>query len=284
MQFPRDQASWDGNSSEHQTPEELIYWPVFKIGERCDSGQHIHDVFQSMLMVGSFFDSRREVAIHHTFQSGDDLTVLPIVEYSPRIKIAYHTFMLCENTPIRHLLAVAGESWVMSEKLGRQSDYTAAQIRTREWASGHTEASFEFGINGEQTQVYRAVTHALKILELHQSHPNTGLLFQEWSVYLASVVIWARSYVLPAERPGHSIPNPAERRLSSPSLDQIVSSVFASGPDHNIGLEEAMDILLWTRDKIESVNMSHNCGLTNGALAVLGKLVARGTEQGWFGS
>lgn len=282
LPFPRSQASWDGNRGEQEDVEDLIHWPVHNVGDQNQSGHHIHDVFQSMLLVSSFFDSRRDAAIGYTFAAGEDLTVLPVVEGSPCIQIAYHTLMLCENTPMRDLLAVAGETWVMAEKLGREEDYTNAQFRSTEWATGRTEHLFSFGVYETHTPIHRAVTHALKILELHRTHPKTGLLFQEWSVYLASIVIWARAYVRSSALPG--LHNSTKRRLSDHALERTVSSVVAAGPDHDIALENAMGILQWTKSRIESVDVPHSCGLTNGALGVLGKLVARGRVPGWFGS
>lgn len=257
---------------------ELIQWPIHDMEGQQHPSHHAHDIFQSMHMVGSFFDSRRDAAIGFTFGPDDDLTVLPVMEHSPRIQLAYHTFALCENVPIRDLLAVAGETWIMSEKLTREEEYIAAQAKSREWAPRRSAS--EFGLSDEQPQIQRAVAHALKVLRIHQVQPKTGLMFQEWSVYLASLVIWARAYALSSESQGY--PPSAERRLSSPASDQAVSSLLTAGPDHDISLSEAMNILDWTRDKIESVDIPHNCGLTNNVLDVLRKLIAKGTAPGWF--
>lgn len=278
LPFPQSQASWDGGIVQQQSLNALVQWPVHDTEDQQHLIQHAHDIFQSMHMVGSFFDSRRDAALGFTFGVNDDPTVLPVMEHSPRIQLAYHTLALCENVPIRDVLAVAGETWIMSEKLTREEEYIAAQVRSREWATRLAGSGFE--LKDDVPQIQRAVAHTLKILEIQQIQPNTGLLFQEWSIYLASLVIWARAYALSDGSQG-TLPS-AERRPSSTASERAVASLIAGGSEHDISLSEAMNVLSWTRDKIESVDIPHNCGLTNGALDVLRKLIAKGTAPGWF--
>ena len=290
LPFPKRQSSWDARRESHVQEEtaRLRVWQAIDRGHLDETGQTSYDVFQSMLMMGCLGDGAEfESPDYSTHTTGDFPPTLGTMEQSPRIKMAYHTFQLCKHTPIRDLLAVAGESWVMAEKLGSQADYTAAQIEGRHWARGFMDSTIDFNIDTEQAPVNRAVRHALRILELHLNHPKTGLLFQEWSVYLASVVVWARAYVTadPTQLgPRLTVPNPAEPRPSPHELDQSVSAIIASGPNSHVVIDQAKTILLWAKARIETVDIPHNCGLTNGALDVLGKLISRGTEEGWFGS
>ena len=60
--------------------------------------------------------------------------------------------------------------------------------------------------------------------------------------------------------------------------------LLAAATNSDINLEQAKTVLLWTKARIETVDIPHNCGLTNGALDVLGKLATRGDEAGWFGA
>ncbi|OQN97138.1 hypothetical protein B0A48_17235 [Cryoendolithus antarcticus] len=203
--------------------------------------------------------------------------VKSVLEFSARAALLYHTTMLCQHAHVRDLLAVAGESWVMAEKMGSQAEYTASQIDTRQWAM---DASHE------SSPVSSALTHALEILRIHQANPKTGLLFQEWAIYLASVVIWARAYVgdESSRRLRLSIPSPTEPRASAQELEQAITNFISNGPAANITWQLAKSVLLWTKGKIEELDVPPNtCGLTNGALDVLGKLVTRGNEEvHWF--
>lgn len=278
LPFPKSQASWDGNV-EDQSLNELIQWPVHNVEGQHYLDEHVHDIFQSTYIVSSFFDSRKESALGLTFRPGDDLTTLPITEQSPRIQLTYHTFALCENVLMRDLLAVAGETWIMSEKLTREEEYINAQRKIRSWATNRRDSVAGFS-GDESQQVQLAIAHALKILEIHRVQPRTGVLFQEWAAYLASIVIWARAYALSTEH--QQFVRPADRRDSSPARERAVASLLAAGPDHDTSLDEAMNILQWTESKIKGVGSPHNCGLTNIALDVLRKLVAKGAAPGWF--
>lgn len=298
LPFPMSQVSWDGQRRSQQRLESHS-----RVCEAIDGGnmdgpaqQRPYDVFQSMLMIACLTDSPSDSEGFYPSDPGKDL--LPVVgtmQQSAQIKLAYNTFMLCKHTPTRELLAVAGETWVMAEKLSNQADFVASQVKARNWASaaGYPDDFHATGLDDEQQPpVLRAVRHALRIIELHMNDPNTGLLFQEWSVYLAAVVIWAYAYVSSSaisgkslqQRPRLSIPDPAQPNLSSLEVEQTVKTVVAHAGSARIDQEEAMRIILWAKAAIEKVDLPHNCGLTNGALDVIGKLVMRGNEGGWFGA
>lgn len=298
LPFVRSQPYWDWDASLddqaqlrfQQMPSPAL-WPyqVFQamedlptMGEPSGSP---HGAFQSSLMLACMTDPNTDLT--SLGWTADDETqtssVLPAVEQSLRMRLAYHTFKLCYHTPTRDLLAVAGESWVMAEKLGSQSEYTASQIDTARWAGAESSAGFALA----QAPVQRALHHALKILDIHRQQPQTGLLFQEWSIYLAAVVIWEHSYVTSTEnkrRLSLAIPSPVEPRVSMPGLEAKVVALIEAGETATLGWNDVRTVLLWVKQKIEKVDMPHNCGLTNGALDVLGKLVTRGNEEGWFGS
>lgn len=283
LPFPESHTTCDGENGTLSNTAGTIPWPVQNMNSDVVK-RFSHDMFQSMHQVGSFFDSRKNAAIDLCVDA-ERVTATPaILQRSPTIELAYHTSMLCDNTPIRDLLAVAGESWVMSEKMSSSSQYTAAQAASREWALGHTESSVGIWMHERQTQVYRAHSHALKILELHRANPKTGLLFQEWSIYLASLVIWARAYVVSTETLRKSAASANMPNTSSVALDTIVLAAVARGADRSIDLQQAMGVLCWAKQKIEAVDVPHTSGLTNGALDVLGRLITGGTKPGWFGS
>lgn len=177
--------------------------------------------------------------------SADISPILSAIEQTTRFtlqtaRFTFHTFMLCKYMPVRDLLAVVGESWVMSEKLSSQKDYTAAQINVKNWAEREME----------QPEAQSALYHALQILDISDQSQKTGLMFEEWAVYLAAVVVWARGYTIGTK---------------------------------TIGWDKTRNVLLKANEKISQVDMLHNCGLTNGALDVLKRLLTRGNEPGWLG-
>ena len=290
LPFPAPQTMWDDVAEPRVSDERkhVRVWDALDARSLTGSEQQPYDIFQSVLIMACLCASNTDLSsleYTHLIHDSDEI-VLAMMEQSARMKLAYHTLQLCKHTPIRELLAVAGESWVMAEKLTSKTDYTAAQIEARKWAKGSRNDSMEFVLERQPEPVEKAMEHALKVLELHRSHPKTGLLFQEWSIYLASIAIWARVYVtsdIPRRGPRLSVPQPTAPRLTEYELHQALMAVMAAGAAARISTDQAQNVLLWAEMKIKKVDVPHNCGLTNGALDVLGKLVTRGSEEGWFG-
>jgi hypothetical protein len=285
LPWPESQPSWDAISEPHQdgTPYENVWQAVSSISLQ-DVDLASFDAFQTMLIMSCIFDSNGKLAAPSCAQTPAKLTDMGHLRH---LKLAFHTFMLCKHTPIRDLLAVAGESWVMGEKISIQAEFTAAQIRGWQWAKGLTVSGLGFALQNDEKYVEVALRHALHILQLYQTRPRTGLLFQEWSIYLASIVIWATAYVSSVEQSKASrvaVPNPSEPQVAPEELERTVSELIAAGPNANIDIDKANYVLLWTKAKIEKVDVPLLCGITNDTLNVLGRLVTRGSEDDWFGS
>lgn len=239
-----------------------------------------YDAFQSTLLMAGMCQDPNGI-----LEWTDGISEPPMLlaaEQSPRCRLVFHTLMLCKNTHVRDLLAVAGESWVMAEKLSTQSEHTAAQIEIQAWAS--KPFAEDIPAFGFEVPVQRALSHAFSILAIHQRHPRTGVLFQEWAVYLAAIVIWARVYCsrVDGRHPRLSIPNAEEPRPSPVELNRAAAILIQRAATPLMGWNESRAILLWAKMKIEKYDVPHTCGLTSGALDVLGKLVTRGNEDGWF--
>ncbi|EME46246.1 hypothetical protein DOTSEDRAFT_22343 [Dothistroma septosporum NZE10] len=238
-------------------------------------GAHM-DPFRSMLLMACRLDVPKDLTAWA--DCCEDFPITPAAGYTPLTRLAYHTFMLCNNTPIRDLLAVAGESWVLAEKLRTQAEYTAAQIETRQWAAR------PFGHGLHQPPVQDALHHAFSILAVHQDTAKTGLLFQEWAIFLAALVIWARVYAVKTEKdqPRLSIPNASVPHTPVPGLDASVTKVVLSQSVLGVEWKDVCNILMWTKSNIEQYDLPHNCGLNSGAVDVLSKIIAKGSEDGWF--
>lgn len=298
LPFPGSQQYWDalpGEKAEIRfqrltsgTPGfDQIFQAMGAIPSMTEAAKDSHDAFRSSLMLACLIDSNNGPQVSGcTADNDSELSpILFAVEQSPRLRLSFYTYMLCNHTPMRDLMAVAGESWCMAEKLGSQAEYIQVQLTAKDWAKGSTNLSLDFALEQHEPPVQRAMHYALQILDIHRRHPKTGLLFQEWAIYLAAVVIWAKAYVnenKPRRKPRLSIPSPVEPRLSAHDLEQNVTALIDGGAS-TLGWNEAKSVLLWTKTKIEKVDMPHNCGLTNSALDVLGKLATRGNEDGWFG-
>ncbi|KAK3070889.1 hypothetical protein LTR53_009634, partial [Teratosphaeriaceae sp. CCFEE 6253] len=296
LPFIRSQTYWDSTPDKHPelwarkhaaglTPYEHVYDALCAVPSMTAPSDWPHDAFRSMLLLTTLTDRDSDLQACGIDMDTDPSAVLYAIEQSPRMRLAYHTLMLCRHTPVYDLLAVAGESWVLAEKLGSQDQYIGAQLSARDWATGPPAASVQLddedGEAGLGSPVQCALYHALRILDIHLKHPKTGLLFQEWAIYLAAVVIWARAYLSDRE-PRRRASAPAEARPLPWEVEKSVTATIAAGAAAPVSRAAAKNVLRWTKGKIEHVDVPHNCGLTNSALDVLGKLVMKGEDEGWF--
>lgn len=284
LPFPRHQGLWDTMLTQQFTPYgydpdapsyELMLQARMAAESSSGMSDAPHDLFGSMmLLAGMTEDPQLNASAIGTEER--TCAFKSVAERSPRTNLAHHATMLCKHASIRDLLAVAGESWVMAEKMRSQADYSAAQISVKSWAGGFDD---------ESSNSYLALKHALNIIKIHQQCTKIGLLFDEWALHLASTVIWARAFTSMEHHrhPRLPVSSSDEPRASSHELNRCVSRILQAGADASIAWEDAKGLLLWSKVKLERANASHACGLTNGALDVLGKLILRGDEEGcWF--
>lgn len=187
------------------------------------------------------------------------------------IELARRTLSLCNMTPVRALLATAGESWVMAEKLSLPAEYTAAQRTVRAWSS---------------TSANNALANALEIIRLHRLHPRTMCFYHEWSLHLASLVVWACTY---ARRPPNrtlrlSIPpsTTPETVVQVGEFDRALANLADVGTEGSITWEDTKRVLSWAKTRMEKSGVARFCGVVSGAVDVLNVLGVRGEEDGWF--
>ncbi|KAK5081969.1 hypothetical protein LTR05_007111 [Lithohypha guttulata] len=114
-----------------------------------------------------------------------------------RTRFNYHVFQMAKYMPVRAILAVAGDSWLLGKKIESESDYDQAKSVVREWVNMTKTAT-----PSEQVADFiRAHWHALKVLrtiinleDKKAPFRTTHMLHEDWAVYLATLVCWIRGY------------------------------------------------------------------------------------------
>ncbi|KAI9692171.1 MAG: hypothetical protein M1822_006401 [Bathelium mastoideum] len=195
------------------------------------------------------------------------------LEQTSSTQLLYLANLLSHYTPLRPLLAVAGETWVMGEKLATNDEYQSLRAQLRAWTTeqGHTDSA--------------AINTALRILRLELNRPpaeaQTFTLIEQWAIYLAALVLWATGYTIqhpkrdPGILPSHKEPTLGEVRIPVHStLNAIEQGKWKEVVKGNGVMEALKDVRI-------KINGSSN-GLLVEAVLVLGKLVDRGAEEGWF--
>jgi hypothetical protein len=115
-----------------------------------------------------------------TSPSNPQINRFPSPQTSPHLALIHTTLSLTTHTPIRSLLATAGESWIMASKLPTHSAYTSACEAVQQWTTTPSAS--------------KALTLALEIFRLHRRHPRIPCFYHEWTLHLASLVMWASGY------------------------------------------------------------------------------------------
>jgi hypothetical protein len=285
--LPEPESSWDAlpntiaTSAEetHRTRDDNICDLLRDASFLEAPTQQPHDSFVSSMMIATIIRPSLGVHIGGAFIEDNVSSKSPLLyatEHNPRSEMAYHTAMLCKHAPIRDILAVAGESWIMTEKLSTQAELVAAQMVVRGWASESSNSSTK----------HDTMAHAFAILHIHHKHPKIGLLYREWAIYLAAITIWAKTYTTindqrPAKRAKTCSQQPAAN-VGSQDSDAAISNMLQNGSDGVTSWSDARKILLWTKSRLDRVNMPHSSGLISLASDVLEKLGARGNEPHWF--
>jgi Fungal specific transcription factor domain len=145
-------------------------------------------------------------------------------------KFDIHAHTAAQNTPLRSLLIVSGESWLFGKKLEKEHDFHTAKARLREWVSSkQAEVAL-----WHATQLLRLVFH-VESQEVVMSPPAADemgsqdremkLLHEQWCIYLAALICWACAFnenETPASSSFTSPPPPPPPPPPNPSTSSII--------------------------------------------------------------
>lgn len=114
-----------------------------------------------------------------------------------------HFHIAAQNTPIRSLLTVSGESWIFGKKLENECEFRSAKSCLREWVgSSNAYAALWHG-----TALLRMV-FTLEPDHLGRSAHELGLrdremnmLHEQWCIYIAALICWACAFDGSASEP-----------------------------------------------------------------------------------
>ncbi|KAM0718357.1 hypothetical protein Q7P37_005427 [Cladosporium fusiforme] len=277
LTVPQPLQVWDPDASQHASFDDGIVGRqlrqpvtlqeiILSVTEHEDL-----DTFTSILLLAytNDKDARDLVGLQ---ENDPQIAFRPSSGQSPMIELTHKTFDLCLKTPIRSLLAVAGESWIMGEKLDSRAEFKAAQQKTRQWATSASSKD--------------AVAHALEILAFHRTHLKPTLFYYEWSLHLASLVIWARAYVMRESTGRLRLEIPSARTVEvvaqRQELDETVNRVVQRGAQAKCTWADTRGVLMWAKARVEKMGNLRFSGVVSGSVDVLGRLVGRGDEDGWF--
>ncbi|KIW28305.1 uncharacterized protein PV07_07981 [Cladophialophora immunda] len=116
-------------------------------------------------------------------------------ESACRLFFNRHAREMAKNAPIRQLLVVSGESWIIGKKLENEAEFQDAKRNLRVWVDSNRESRVALW---HATQLIRSraefSTSDLTNTDLSVSFQDTHMLHEPWAFYLAALVCWAYGF------------------------------------------------------------------------------------------
>jgi len=259
--WPCSQSLWEAESLNRwrDLAKQEPLAPFYLLDALSQAQRHKHisyDTFQSAIVNGYFTNSQDSVDHPHAREFAQ------YIEQHPRTLFNHHASMLTIYVPIRDLLAVSGETFVLGEKLATRDQFVQAEMDLRAWS--------------RSDNAIKAVFHATKVIRIAFEEGKCGLLHEEWSLYLAALVCWAYG-MWPVQEGGQ----PRNQVLGTVH-QEMTEFVFAlsccgSTPAEVAGaltFSSVRNCMAWVRDQING----QLGGLVGDAVEVLEKLVNRRHE------
>jgi hypothetical protein len=157
----------------------------------------VFDVFQSLLIIADRYNVSNDhapILSHHSLPDTLEYKYEPLLSCSPMIKHQLLVAKLVHVTPVRSLLAISGESWILSEKVPSMAAFNGHRSTLQSWVEGIRKSDNE----SKRSSVTAAVELAIDILQHAIMSPTEYLRLEfggDMGLYFAVMVIWAITIV-----------------------------------------------------------------------------------------
>ena len=178
---------------------------------------------------------------------------------SPASVFAVESACLAIHTPVQHLLAVSGETFVLGQKLTTRDQFHEAYGELQAWLTSG--------------RAVPAIQSALRLFSMSLHGERIGLIYEDWVVTLAALVFWACT-MWPQQ--GHTQGQLSQ--LPTHGMTELVTKIIGTAmqqPEQawregqGIGWNSARACLAYARQRIDG-----RIGwLAQDASGVLGKLI-----------
>jgi hypothetical protein len=228
LPFPAHTSLWDATTSDE--------WAL-AAQQHCDTPTYVYEA-TSESMVASFdtFQSSVILAAHYNRHESSTpylstpavLEVEHLLDPNPDTMRTFLTAKLVQVTPLRALLAVAGESWILSEKVATPQAFTAFKTTLRAWL-----AQLWSTTEPESTPVKQALKLSVDILQQAVQEQRDSVLLgmgTDMGIYFAALVLWAITIAANTRLKGPQPKTQQHQRSLSRSPPIFQSSAWVSLP------------------------------------------------------
>ncbi|ORY14073.1 hypothetical protein BCR34DRAFT_246156 [Clohesyomyces aquaticus] len=190
LPFPAHHSLWD--ALDYTTwgiaAQQHAHFPAYVYSVTADTSLGSLDTFQSSLLISSHYNRINDPTPYSSAPASTDIEHL--LEASPITKHRLLTAKLLQVTPIRALIAVAGESWILSEKLNSSQAFSNCRTTIKTWLNAFWISPAE--IQGPAAK--EALKLAIEIMQHAMLTPFHDLRLEfgaDMGLYFSSLVIWA---------------------------------------------------------------------------------------------
>lgn len=232
MPFPAHCSLWEatGPADWAMAAQQYAHFPTYVFEITPDISVGPFDHFQSMLIIAAQYNHFNNPSIYLSPPA------LPAIDHlldnSPITKHVLLTAKLLQVTPVRSLLAVSGESWILSEKVPSPAAFSSFKSTLKTWVNGLWAPT-----NDPQSQsVKDALRLSIEILQHAITIPPHSLRLEmgaDMGLYFAALVIWAVTVAAHTRINAPSAPaQPIRYQSHSPLQSNRTSGYFPSTPTH----------------------------------------------------
>ncbi|KAF2634247.1 hypothetical protein P280DRAFT_494410 [Massarina eburnea CBS 473.64] len=189
LPLPSHSALWDATTPTAWAIESRQYahLPAYVCQITSDLASTTLDTFQSSLLIAANYNHFNNPAPY--LSSSPFMGIDHLVHDSALTKHQLLTAKLLQATPIRALLAVSGESWILSEKVPSSQAFSSYKVTLRTWIAGLWTDSSE----PHSQPVKNALKLAIEILQHAMAVPKHALRLElgaDMGLYYAALIIW----------------------------------------------------------------------------------------------
>lgn len=218
LPFPAPTLVWDATN--------LNDWAI-AVQQHSSSPQYVFEVspgsvsptcdtFQSSLLIAAYYNRFNLVAPYASTPSIEDIDHVLDGSFATQQKLL--AAKLLQVTPVRALLAVSGESWILSEKVPSQQVFNALKATIRTWVAQLWSATTS---DSQHVSVKEAIRLSIQILQLAlNTSPDAFTLNMgaDMGMYFAALVLWAATTAASTRGSQYALRDASHHNRSPPTF------------------------------------------------------------------
>lgn len=191
LPFPVDSILWDATTLAEwiSAPRRSSRLPKYVYEVNADLMMTPFDSFQSSVLLAVHYNCSEGSTLYAS--SSLSLDIEHLFDASATTSRKLLTAKLCQVTPVRALLAISGESWILSEKVSSAQQFSTLKSTLRTWVDQlWSSAQNQAAAAPVKEALWLSVKILQKVMQEQQSSLQTEM-GSEMGIYFAGLVLWA---------------------------------------------------------------------------------------------